>query len=184
MGVMSTTLKTLTNEVAAAFVQQHQSDVIGVLHGWDRLRLQGTLRSLYYQPVMEGYLWQAGVLWKDFKRFATDLTGRVRQAAEKLAKRHHRPMIYLSSSTRKEEMARQIEERDKVDKGLIAVLSCVEPCHTWFLRGNRATRKLELHLQWGKCIHLYFYWMHQELGFFASQASDLVSVSHPSVSER
>jgi hypothetical protein len=157
MGVMSTTLKTLTNEVAAAFVQQHRSDVIGVLHGWDRLRLQGTMRSLYYQPVMEEYLWQAGVLWKDFKRFATDLTGRVRQAAEKLAKRHHRPMIYLSSSrTRKEEVARQIQERDQVDKGLIAVLSCVEPCHTWYLRGNRATRKLELHLQWGKCIHGIF----------------------------
>jgi hypothetical protein len=41
------------NEIASAFVEQHQSEVIGVLHGWDRLRLQGTLRSLYYQPVME-----------------------------------------------------------------------------------------------------------------------------------
>src|SRR5258707_3469324 len=102
------------NEVGRAFVQRHQADVIGVLHGWDRLRLQGTLRSLYYQPVMEEYLWQAGVLWKDFKRFATDLTGRVRQAAEKLAGRHQRPMIYLSSSrTRKEEVARQIQQRDK-----------------------------------------------------------------------
>ena len=51
---------------------------------------------------MEEYLWQAGVLWKDFKRFATALTGRVRQAAEKLAGRHQRPMIYLNSSrTRK-----------------------------------------------------------------------------------
>src|SRR5438309_11406349 len=87
MGIMSTTLNRSRNEVGAAFVQQHQSSVIGVLHGWDRLRLQGTLRSLYYQPVMEEYLWQTGVLWKDFKRFATDLTSRVRQAAEKLAGR-------------------------------------------------------------------------------------------------
>src|SRR6266542_3909986 len=166
MGIMSTTLNRSRNEVGAAFVQQHQSSVIGVLHGWDRLRLQGTLRSLYYQPVMEEYLWQTGVLWKDFKRFATDLTSRVRQAAEKLAGRHQRPMIYLSSSrTRKEEVARQIQQRDKVGKGLIAVLSCVEPCRIWFLRGNRVTRKLEIKLQWGKCIHLYFYWMHEELGF-------------------
>jgi hypothetical protein len=71
---MTTTHSTAKNEVAGAFVQRHQSDVIGVLHGWDRLRLQGTLRSLYDQPVMEEYLWQSGVLWKDFKRFATDLT--------------------------------------------------------------------------------------------------------------
>src|SRR5258705_10395421 len=163
---MTTTHSTAKNEVAGAFVQRHQSDVIGVLPGWDRLRLQGTLRSLYYQPVMEEYLWQSGVLWKDLKRCATDLTSRVRQAAETLAGRHQRPMIYLSSSrTRKEEVARQIQQRDKVGKGLIAVLSCVEPCRTWFLRGNRVTRKLEIKLQWGKCMHLYFYWMHEELGF-------------------
>src|SRR6184192_340093 len=130
-----TTTHSTKNEIAYAFVQRHKSDVIGVL-------------------------------WKDFKRFATDLTSRVRQAAEKLAGRNQRPLIYLSSSrTRKEEVARQIQQRDQVGKGLIAVLSCVEPCRTWFLRGNRVTRKLEIKLQWGKCIHLYFYWMHEELGF-------------------
>src|SRR4029434_4379560 len=127
---MSTTHST-NNDIAGAFVQRHKSDVIGVLHGWDRLRLQGTLRSLYYQPVMAEYLWQAGVLLEDFKRFAPDLTSRVRQAAEKLAGRHQRPMIYLSSSrTRTEEVRRQIQQRDQIAKGLIAVLSCVEPCHT------------------------------------------------------
>jgi hypothetical protein len=163
---MSTSASTVKHGIASAFVKRHQSEVIGVLHGWDRLRLQGTLRSLYYQPVMEEYLWQSRVLWKDFKRLATTLTGRVRGAAEKLAERQHRPMIYLSSSrTGKEEVAREIQQRDQVNKGLIAVLSCVEPCHTWFLRGNRVTRKLEIKLQWGKCIHLYFYWIHEELGF-------------------
>ena len=45
---MSTPDSTANNEIASAFVEQHQSEVIGVLHGWDRLRLQGTLRSLYY----------------------------------------------------------------------------------------------------------------------------------------
>lgn len=163
---MSTIHNALTKEVAHAFVGRHARDVIGVLHGWDRLRLQGTLRSLYYQPVMEEYLRQAGVLWKDFKTFATTLTARVRQAAVDLAARHHRPILYLNSSRiRKEDEARKIQQRDKIQLGLIAVFSCVEPCRTWFLRGNRITRKLELRLEWGKCIHLYFYWMHEQLGF-------------------
>ena len=154
------------HEVGRAFVQRHQGDVIGVLHGWDRLRLQGTLRSMYYQPVMERYLKQAGVMWKDFKNFATALTGRVRQSAAALAEEYQRPMIYLNSSrTDKEALACQIQERDQVKSGLIAIFSCVEPCHTWFLRGNRATKKLELRLEWGKCIHLYFYWVHEQLGF-------------------
>src|SRR5438046_10759105 len=122
-----TTSHSTKNEIAYAFVQRHKSDVIGVLHGWDRLRLQGTLRSLYYQPVMEEYLWQAGVLWKDFKRFATDLTSRVHQAAKKLPVRHQRPLISLTSSrTRNEEGGRQIQQGDQVGKGLVAVWSFVE----------------------------------------------------------
>src|SRR5207253_9472072 len=142
---MSTTLNRSRNEVGAAFVQQHQSSVIGVLHGWDRLRLQGTLRSLYYQPVMEEYLWQTGVLWKEFKRFATDLTSRVRQAAEKLAGRHQRPLIYLSSRrTRNEAVARQNLVRVEVGRGLIAAWSCVEPCLIWLLRGHRLTRTQDI----------------------------------------
>src|SRR5258705_13089133 len=105
---MATNNKNLSkHEVGQAFVQQHQADVIGVLHGWDRLRLQGRLGSLYYQPGMEEYLWQSGVVWKDFKRFATDLTSRVRQAAKTLAGRHQRPMIYFPSSRkRKKEVSR------------------------------------------------------------------------------
>jgi hypothetical protein len=163
---MTTILNTSTHKVAQPFVQRHKSDIIGVLHGWDRLRLQGTLRSLYYQPVMERYLRQAGVMWKDFKSFATALTGRVRQSAVELGEKYQRPMIYLNSSRiRQEDEARQIQQRDGITSGLIAILSCVEPCHTWFMRGNRATKKLELKLEWGKCVHLYFYWMHEELGF-------------------
>jgi hypothetical protein len=163
---MSTIHNALRKEVAHAFVERHKRDVIGVLHGWDRLRLQGTLRSLYYQPVMEEYLRQAGVLWKDFKTFATALTARVRQGAVDLAARHKRPMLYLNSSRmRKEDEARKIQQRDKIKLGLVAVFSCVEPCRSWFLRGNRMTRRLELRLEWGKCIHLYFYWMHEQLGF-------------------
>jgi hypothetical protein len=105
-------------------------------------------------------------LWKDFKSFATTLTAGVRQAAVDLARRHLRPMLYLNSSrTRKEDEARKIPQRDKIELGLIAVFSCVEPWCTWFLRGNRVTRKLELRLQWGKCLHRYFYWMHEPLGF-------------------
>ena len=156
----------LKNEVGRAFVERYQHDVIGVLHGWDRLRLQGTLRSLYYPPVMEHYLRKAGVMWKDFKQFAIGLTGRVRQAAEDKAKEQQRPVIYLASSrASKEDEARQIQQRDGVKKGLIAIMSCVEPWRRWCMHGNRATKRLELSLEWGKCTHLYFYWIHEELGF-------------------
>lgn len=154
------------NGVAASFVQAHPQDVIGVLHGWDRLRLQGTLRSLYHADVMKYYLRKSGVLWKDFKRFATGLTEGIRQAAVALAQKEHRPMKYLpAGSTSKEAVALEMAQRQGVVSGLVGVLSCVEPCRTWFVRGNRETKKLELKLQWGKCLHLYFYFIHPQLGW-------------------
>jgi hypothetical protein len=150
------------------FLQRHQTEIIGLLQGWDRLRLQGTLRSLYHPEVMECYLRRVGVLWKDFKAFVTNLTERVRQAAVTLAVQQKRPLIYLPSSrTDKEQAAREIQGRQPVPSGLVAVFSCVEPCRTWFVRGNRQTRQLELKLQWGKCLHLYFYWMHDSLGWLS-----------------
>src|SRR6266566_511059 len=126
---MQKTLASKTNDVPPPFIQRHQADVIGFLHGWDRLRLQGTLRSLYHPSVMEYYLKRAGVLWKDFKTFATDLTDRIRQAGTALAEKQGRPMIYLPSSrTNKEQIALEVKERQRVTSGLVAVLSCVEPC--------------------------------------------------------
>jgi hypothetical protein len=163
---MTKILNTPGKQIGQAFVERHGGAVIGILHGWDRLRLQGTLRSLYYAPVMEQYLRKAGVLWKDFKSYAVGLTGRVSQAAEEVSKQHRRPMIYLPSSrTSKEEQAWQIQQRDRIRKGLIAVMSCVEPWRTWRMRGSFETKRLELRLEWGKCKHYYFYWMHEELGF-------------------
>ncbi|PWU19622.1 MAG: hypothetical protein C5B50_06190 [Verrucomicrobia bacterium] len=114
------------------------------------------------------YLERAGVLWKNFKGFAVGVTDRIREAAAALAEKHRRPMIYLPSSrTNKEQVALQIKARQPVRSGLVAVLSCVEPCRTWFVRGNRATKKLELKLQWGKCLHLYYYLVHEQVGWLS-----------------
>jgi hypothetical protein len=163
---MQITRNSASGNVPHPFIQQHQPHVIGILQGFDRLRLQGTLRSLYHPDVMALYLRRAGVLWKDFKTHVTALTERIRQAAAQLAQAHHRPMIYLpSTATDKEDLARHYQRRERVRSGLVVVLSAVEPCRTWFMAGNRATQKLELKLQWGKCLHLYFYWIIEPWGW-------------------
>lgn len=148
------------------FVQKHQGDVIGVLRGFDRLRLAGTLRALYHPPVMENYIAKAGFLMKDFKQLVVQVTGQIKAATQQIAERAGRPLIYLSSSqVRKEHLARQIAERDGVSSGLIAILSCVEPCRTYPVGGNRQTKLLEAQLVLGKCLHYYFYHWHPVLGF-------------------
>lgn len=148
-----------------AFVQRHGENVTGVVSGWDRLRLQGCLRSLYMPQVMSEYLHQAGVLWKDFKGHVTDVTDQICQSARAAAADAGRPALYLrSAQTRKDTLVEQIRRRDHITEGLIAVLSAVEPCRTWLVRGERATRQLRLELGWRRCLHFYFYLLHPVLG--------------------
>jgi hypothetical protein len=158
-------LSTGPDGVTNPFIQKHQADVIGVLRGFDRLRFAGTFRALYHPPVMEKYIQKAGFLLKDFKQLMLQVTGRIKVATQQLAAEAGRPLIYLSSSqVRKEQVARQIAQRDGVDSGLIAVLSCVEPCRTYTVGGNPQTKKLEAQLGLGKCLHYYFYHAHPVFG--------------------
>jgi hypothetical protein len=149
-----------------AFITKHQSSITGILHGFDRLRIRGTLRCLYHATMMERYLGVAGVMWKDFKDYAVDLTHRIKATAVARAERLERPYIYLpSNNLRKEDLARNIAKKDQIKEGLIAVFGCVEPCFTYFMRGRKEDRKLELKLQSGKCQHFYFYQIHPKFGF-------------------
>lgn len=148
----------LTGRAPNTFVTKHSDKVTGVLHCLDRVRFQGSLRPLYKPEIFQHYLLHLKVLWKDFKEFACALTARVHQSAVDLAKSAGRPYRYLrSSQIAKEELIRDVLLKDQIQEGLVAVLSCVEPCRTYKVYGNRQTQKLELRLESSKCLHLYFY---------------------------
>jgi hypothetical protein len=157
---------TNSDSVPNPFIQKHQADVTGVLRGFDRLRLAGTFRALYHPPVMEKYIQKAGFLLKDFKQLMLQITSQIKAATQQVAQRAGRPLTYLSSSqVRKEQVAREIAQKDRISCGLIAILSCVEPCRTYTVGGNPQTKKLEAQLGLGKCLHYYFYHFHPVFGF-------------------
>jgi hypothetical protein len=148
------------------FLQRHADSVTGMLSGFDRLLFRGTLRMLATARGLMGYLWSLQVLLKEFGGWSQELTQRVRAASEQVAHDAGRPIIYLNDpSIRKEDLARQIARRDKIDGGLICVLSAVEPCWSYDLHRNRDKKKLELVCRWRKCLHLYHYRIHPRLGF-------------------
>jgi hypothetical protein len=114
---------------------------------------------------MDAYLQAKRLLFKDFRQFALDLTQRIKAAAIRMAEVAGRPYRYLPScNTRKETLAREIIKQDGLQEGLVGVFGCVESCRTYFLRGNRQTKKLEFKLQSSKCQHFYFYYLHQQFG--------------------
>jgi|MudIll2142460700_1097286.scaffolds.fasta_scaffold23788_1 hypothetical protein len=148
------------------FLQRHEKDVIGMLSGFDRVRLRGTLRFVATTRGMEAYLWRAKVLLKDFVEYAKGVTEQIRGASRALAEAAGRPLVYVASSAlRKEQKARQIMAADGVTAGLICILSCVEPCWSYTVRRNREKQQLELHGDYYKCLHHYFYFADPVHGF-------------------
>lgn len=153
------------------FIERHASRVIGMLNGFDRVRFRGTLRLLANDDGLGAFLWRSKVLLKDFKDYALRITERIYKSVESVAGAAARPIQSVASSrTDKEALARQIAERDGVSQGLVCVLSCVEPCLTFAVRGNRLTRHIELRCEQRRCKHYYFYaideavgWMHLRL---------------------
>ena len=74
-------------------------------------------------------------------------------------------MRYLySTAERKDQLARSLAERDRITAGRIGVFDCVEPCLTYFVRGDHAAHRLHLELKPGKCLHHYFHYNHAEFG--------------------
>jgi hypothetical protein len=144
------------------FLQRHASSVTGMLSGFDRVRFRGTLRMLAHTGGFASFLRIIGVPLRDFKEYALQTTARMTRATRELADAAGRPLRYLpSADVSKEQEARSIAERDRIQRGLICVISCVEPCFSYTLRPF-GTPQLEGGMR--RCLHWYYYFMHEQLG--------------------
>jgi hypothetical protein len=148
------------------FLTRFASLIQGVLCGFDRLFFRGTLHRIAYPRGLESYLWHNGILFKDFAKHCQQTTAQLEEASLRQAKQLGREIRYLNSShVRKEDIARQIADRDHIKTGLICVLRSVDPCMSFEVLHNRDTNKLELGYRQRKCLHLYHYQIHPVFGF-------------------
>jgi len=114
---------------------------------------------------MERYLCSCGVLIKDFKNFAESVTAKVKAAAYRTAAAAKRPVEYLSSpKLSKEDYARQIALEKGINDGLIALFSAKEPCYSYSVRGDRASKKVHLVIEQRMCTHFYHYLLDARFG--------------------
>jgi len=148
-----------------SFLQRFAGLILGVLSGFDRLRFRGTYRGLAHPKGLFGFLCHRHVLLKDFGAFANDTSQQIRKATEQLAQAQQRPLRYLERSTvSKEDLVREILREQPVEQGLVAVLSCVEPCQSFEVHRCRADKKLHLRRAWRKCLHYYHYFLDPDWG--------------------
>jgi hypothetical protein len=149
-----------------SFLQRFGALVLGVLHGLDRIRFRGSIRWLSKPAGMMHFLSKTSIKLKEFPAFAKDTTATLRRQLEEPAQEQGRPVEHLpSSASSKEDRAREIAQRDGIQEGLVAVLTCVEPCLTYQVRGKRSLGKLVLQAEHGKCQHYYHYYRDRKLGW-------------------
>jgi hypothetical protein len=147
------------------FLEQHRDQIKGVLAGYDRLSIRGTLRQLCYQQGIETFLCCHHVKYKDFGDYSQRLSQQLRKHVEGLAQQAGRPVQYLESSTvSKEDLAREIMERDQVHEGLVCVLTSVEPCRSFRVFPDRQTQHLHVRPADRKCLFFYLYYCDRDFG--------------------
>ena len=147
------------------FLNRFGEHVTGFLSGLDRVRFRATLRPLFCPNGPEVYLNYCKVLIKNFKGFAQGISDRVKKLAYDRFEQAGRPNIYLpSSELDKEALVQELIAKEQIKEGPIALLSCVEPCLTFRVRGDRQTKTVHLVMESAKCTHLYHYYQHPEIG--------------------
>jgi hypothetical protein len=146
------------------FLNRYSDRIVGVIEGFDRILFRGVLLSISNCRGLDSFLCSQHILYKDFGKFAQQVSARLRTHAEEMAKQGGREFRYLTSSTEsKEEIAREIAEHDRITEGLVCVLACVEPCQSFEIR--RRESGLNFVSVPRKCTHLYFYYLDAELGW-------------------
>jgi len=156
---------TIARNIMERFLERHQGRIVGVLSGFDRILFRGTLRSICHLTGMDMFLSSQRVLYKDFGGYVNKLSAGLKEHAEALAQRAGRPFRYLASSdVSKEEVARKILEENRIQEGLVCVLTCVEPCRTFSIRKDPARKLLRLVSEPRKCLHIYFYYVDRDFG--------------------
>jgi len=142
-------------------MRKHGEVIEGVLSCFDRMLFRG------YLPIMSGaamaeFLQAKGVDRWGLKTFLLTQAARLKKHAMEMAAAAGRPYQYLGERTRKEDLARQIAERDGIGDGLVCVFALLELSRTfsvvWKERSSfvQSTRR--------KCLQLYYYFMDRELG--------------------
>jgi hypothetical protein len=147
-----------------SFLSRFGALVLAVLSGFDRLRFRGASRLLCNARGAQSYLYQHGLLFKDYRRHTEQLTRTLVRGTEALAAAAGDRVHYLNSpNTDKEATALALAQRRGLTTGRIAILSCVEGCRTYRVRKNDRGH-IDLVAEPARCQHFYHYFLHEQFG--------------------
>ena len=144
------------------FIKKFEEKIVGTLGCFDRLLFKGHL-PISSAGGMANFLGNRGVLFKDFRKYVQAPAQELKEYARNWAEQSARPYLYINNKrVRKGDLARKIAREDGISEGLVCVLAITEGCLSFRLKGHRNGPRLENARR--KCLCLYFYLMHPQLG--------------------
>jgi hypothetical protein len=147
------------------FTDKYQDDILGINSGFDRVIIKGSIIPIAYQKGLLQFLCYHRILLKDFATYAKALADTLKQNAKLIAKEEKAPSIYLNNSkTDKQELIKAIITERGSHPGLVAVLSALEVDNSFDIFKNKDTHELQLVARKRKCLHIYFYFIDEDLG--------------------
>jgi len=146
-----------------------QDVVKGLLEGFDRIVFKGILRPIAYTEGMQSFLFSHNVLNKNYKEWTVNQSDAIIQSAQEYTRGQCGTGIqYISSSrTRKETIAHEQQAKTGIKSGLIGTWSCVESCRSYKAFFDKEAGFPQIKNIETRCLHLYFYYDHSELGFMS-----------------
>jgi hypothetical protein len=149
-----------------SFIEKLKDKINGILSGFDRLVIKGIIKPLSYTAGMMNFLYEKNILLKDFGNYVETTSKMIKQSSLKIAEKQNRPVQYLASSQiKKETLAQEIALKAGIVKGLVCILTCVEPCKSYYIRKDRESKQLVLEPKVRKCLYIYHYWIDPVFGF-------------------
>jgi hypothetical protein len=143
------------------FIATHADKLQGTLSCFNRVLFRGYL-PFFSGYAMASFLETRKVHRRDVKHFVLTQAYRLKDHARQMAAREGRPYQYFGERTRKEDLARQLAERDGITEGLVCVFATVEPCRTFSLRWREGAAFIQSARR--KCLILYYYFMDRDFG--------------------
>ena len=150
----------------ASWLARDADRIRGVLSGYDRVVITGTLPGLCYADGMTAYLVARGVRIVDDPKWAEPFRHQLRAHAERVAREHGLTIdvVRKLEAFRKEERIQAILTKRGDHPGLVHIFSAMETCSSYQPWHDKQTGKTCLRPDTGKCLHDSFYFIDPDLG--------------------
>jgi len=145
--------------------ERYASKIRGVLSCFDRVVITGTIPEICHAQAMTNHLYSQNIRVFDYTQFAEPLRDEIRNHAEGLAQENGLEIEFIRKKDfRKEERVKKIVAQRGDHPGLVHIFSAMEPCPSFRPWHDKRTGKTFLKSTEAKCLHYYFYFIHEDLG--------------------